>query len=185
MEGGQGNFCDLRCAARIRWKGILCRTSDLGDSEDPSTNLSDATRNAININTHTVTDTYDERRGFFFCPALSFPSPLLCLLYSVTLFCSRFPQLYIHDSPIVVCVCERARASKTTDARQLSARHKFPRPSRASRPYRESIFFVAVLYRVILFVGRIIARLNDSQNLLLTLYCFQTVYAVVHIIITT
>lgn len=39
----------VRGARAARGGGeACCRPSDLGDSEDPSTNLSDATRNAIN-----------------------------------------------------------------------------------------------------------------------------------------
>lgn len=47
---GKENFATCGCGgARACGEGkACCRPSDLGDSEDPSTNLSDATRNAIN-----------------------------------------------------------------------------------------------------------------------------------------
>lgn len=47
---GKENFATGGCGGlRACGEGeACCRPSDLGDSEDPSTNLSDATRNAIN-----------------------------------------------------------------------------------------------------------------------------------------
>jgi len=49
---GEENFATDGCGGGARTCSgegeACCRPSDLGDSEDPSTNLSDATRNAIN-----------------------------------------------------------------------------------------------------------------------------------------
>lgn len=49
-SGGKGKreFRNERVRYERLWGETCYRTSDLGDSEDPSTNLSDATRNAIN-----------------------------------------------------------------------------------------------------------------------------------------
>lgn len=45
---GKGDFATNGCGTNACGGETCYRTSDLGDSEDPSTNLSDATRNAIN-----------------------------------------------------------------------------------------------------------------------------------------
>lgn len=98
---------------RILWRtrGETYRPSDLGDSEDPSTNLSDATRNAINKHTHTAiilytTHSKEESVEYFFFVLVGFSFYL-----SLYLFLFRCLLLPLLLAPHVLVYCCFSRTS--------------------------------------------------------------------------